>query len=84
MKFKFRVVGYEFLKNNKGTLVILESPFGERVSSYVSPSMSPLDLKREYPEQSVLFCDVIAYKNKQGDPTIGVNLPVSFSETELF
>lgn len=84
MKFKFRVVGYVSLKDNKGTLVHLESQFGERVSSYVSASKSLLDVKNEFPEQSVHLCDVIAYKNKQGEPTIGVNLPVSFSQNELF
>ncbi len=84
MKVKFRVVGYVSLKENKGTLVNLETQFGERMSSYVSASKSLLDIKSEYPENGVFLCDVIAYKNKQGEPALGVNLPSTVSETELF
>lgn len=84
MKVKFRILGYVSLKDNKGTLVNLETQFGERMSSYVSASKSLLDIKSEYPENAIFLCDVVAYRNKSGEPALGVNLPSTVSESELF
>lgn len=72
MLAKFKVKEHKKLNDDKGYIIDLETPFGQRLGTWISASDKQLLTK--YAVDTIHVLDVYAYKDKDQTARLGVKL----------